>query len=511
MRVSKPKEPLVEENMDEVDEDIEDVEDTLEGLEKPSSERIIGAVIVGILFSALFCFIVYGLYMKWIKYPPEQEINQSLTGLYCLENYENSLVNLESIGSDSYIAQEVTYANEDDDKLSFYKKVLGTIKYTPNTVKGKNIYGNDLMDSATDTVKYVQSTVSEGEEVTLTYVDYRKITPDETLIEGLMSDNDLKLGDVDYQNKLVDVFCQYMNKIKDLPTRDISYTPSIKSLGKGKGFEVTEDEDIYIDKLLFSSDDFYDLLDRFSVVAGKVSSGSEIVPTDDWTAWDGLSREEKSTVAEPTKYNYKDVVSREWCGTYYLQNEHTITDENGNSVKDKVIPQLGDGTFENPASTKTPVLTSVIVDGVEYPIKVEMLEYGVSEDAIKWFQTKDERNRGIDISSEVQYMYAVFRVTNLSNTKLTIRDNASLCDKDANLAPRTGTLYGITDSVTLEPDESGNIETWSQSVELNKKYLIWGADFARKVQPVWFRVLAGNIEDTSDDKGVTINKTRTGE
>ena len=62
--------------------------------------------------------------------------------------------------------------------------------------------------------------------------------------------------------------------------------------------------------------------------------------------------------------------------------------------------------------------------------------------------------------------------------------------------------------MTLEPDEAGIIETWGSSTELNTKYLIWGSDFSREEPVVWFRVLAGNVDDPSEDKGVTLNKSR---
>ena len=65
--------------------------------------------------------------------------------------------------------------------------------------------------------------------------------------------------------------------------------------------------------------------------------------------------------------------------------------------------------------------------------------------------------------------------------------------------------------ITLKPDETAVIESWSRSTELNKRYVIWGSDFKRRVEPVWFRVLAGDIDDPSEDKGVLLNKTRHGE
>ena len=97
----------------------------------------------------------------------------------------------------------------------------------------------------------------------------------------------------------------------------------------------------------------------------------------------------------------------------------------------------------------------------------------------------------------------------MSNKKLTIKDNSTLCDRNANITSRTGKLYSIKSSITLEPDKSGRIESWSRSTELNKQYLIWGKDFDRRLSPVWFRVLAGDIDNPDESKGVTLNTTRT--
>ena len=97
----------------------------------------------------------------------------------------------------------------------------------------------------------------------------------------------------------------------------------------------------------------------------------------------------------------------------------------------------------------------------------------------------------------------------MSDTTITISDNSSLSDRNTNLSSKTGTIFGLIDEVKLKPDEVGYIETWGRSTELYKKYFIWGADFDKRIEPVWFRVLSGDLEDTSFDKGVhIINRSR---
>lgn len=538
-------------------------------LPKLSGGRIFLMVLVGILSSGVLGLTVYGLYMNQIKYPSQMEIDDTSTGSYCLRNWEQTIKNLDNgianfMGTDtSYLQQEVEYANDNEDKIAFLKRVVGTVEYTPQQTEAFNKYGNLMIDRNGEVV-YMDSDVKVGEEITLSYVDYSKIKLDKKEIQALMEESKLKVGDVDYSVKLVDVFCKYINSLEELPIKkDDKYIPNM-ALGKGNKYVVTKDEDIFIDKLLFSSEDFYELLEEFSLIAGGSGEENpewtewnkksdeekkkekepqktldELQPTAEWVTWNNLERDEQKKQEEPPKYDPKCIIDKTWCGTYYLQNEYTEVDANGNVINVAVGAMKGDGTLEDPASLNTDVLTYAIVDEVtkegtesaeesvqgeevpeegqeevnkdgttSKPIKVRMTEFGVSKDAIDWFESKDVRNRGIDLNSEVQYCYYIFEVTNMSDTELTIKDNSSLCDINANLHSRTGEIFGLTDTVTLKPDETGIIESWGMSTSLNQQYVIWGADFERREEPVWFRVLMGDLEDDSEDKGVYLNKTR---
>ena len=513
-------------------------------LGKPSAGRIVGTVFTGMLFSAVLSVGVIGLYTNFIRYPAQMEVVDETTGTYCLTKWEKSIANLEDgekEREDWYLHQEIAYANDDKARLDFLKKVASTVDYQPEQVEAQNVYGNTMVNR-NDEVVYMDSTVGTGEEVSLRFINYDRVKIDREKVQELMEEADLKRGDVDYPNKLIDVFCKYIASLDedDIPIKTIKRTPEM--VPQGNGYAITEDEDIYIDKLLFSSEELYDLMDRFSAVAGSLGEKNpeweewnklseeekkkqkepseeleEMSPTEEWLKWDELSYSEKKETEEPDKYNWKDVMAKDWCGAYYLQNEYTYIDENGKEVKGKISAEVGDGTIEDPAGLNTNVLTKIDVEETDkdgnmvvnqYPIKVKMVEYGVSQDAITWFEGKDLRNRGIDIESEVQYCYYVFEITNMSDKDLTIYDNSSLADKNANNLSRTGTMYGLQDTVILKPDQTGKIETWSRSTELNKRYVIWGRDFGKEEQRVWFRVLAGNIDDPSEDKGVYINNSR---
>lgn len=513
-------------NFNDIDDFFSEPKNEKVELDKPSTGRIVGSVFMGLFISSIISLVIFVLYMNWIKYPPEESISRESTGMYCLENWVDSLVSMESLGEESYIAQEVVYANGNENRVNFYTKMLGTISYSPDEVEVNNIYGNTMIDRKTKKVVVRESTIKENEEVTFSYIDYDSIEFDKTAeaeIKKLMKESKVKYGCADYNNKMVDIFCKYMLSLDldELPIKSIKRVPNMKLVKQEnedgtvlESYYMTDDEDVYIDQLLFSSKEFYDLLDRFSVTAAN-ASGKELKPTEKWSKWNTLNEENKSKTDEPTKYNVKKIVNRQWCGVYYLKNDAVVYDENGNIISKGIIADLGDGSLENPAAIGTSILTSVIKKNskgkyTKYPIRVRMVEYGVSEDAISWFESINEKNRGIDISSEVQFCYYKFEVTNLSNKTLTIKDNSALCDSSAMLSARTGTIFGVKDKIKLKPDETGIIESWNKSTELNKKYVVWGADFERQESLVWFRVLAGDLEDTSENKGVTLNETRNG-
>lgn len=459
-----------------------------------------------------------------------------ITGLSALKNYESSIEDLNGVGEDSYISQEIEYANSDKTKISFYKMVFDTVKYEslPVKITEKTLNGSKTI--------YEKSQVGKGEPVLMSIIDYSRIPIEKDKIKNIMDRYKLRYSTVDYSNLLVDVFCEYMLSLegKDIPVKTIKRVPYLNKDSNGN-LSVSENEDIYLDKLLLSSKDFYDLLDRFSVVASSIGNVTkewedwnskseeekkkleepkkeldEIKVSEEWLKWNSLPNEDKLLSAEPSKYNIKMLMSKDWCGSYYLQNEYYVLDKNGNKVKKAVSAEIGDGSKENPAGLNTDVVTCIVrekdVDGkkevIKLPINVRMIGFGVSEEAIKWFEKQDTRNRGIDVTSELQYCYYEFEVTNLSSEDLVIYDNSCLSDGNANVSSRTGDMFGMTYEVKLKPDETGVIKTWGRSTELNKRYVIWGKDFARREEPVWFRVLAGDLEDSSLDKGVNINNSR---
>ena len=190
----------------------------LGSLGKPGLGGIMLSVLYGILFCIVFSVIVGSIYMRYIKYPDREEIKYEESGLYCLENWVSDISELKG---GEYISKEVEYANGNEDRVAFYKNILSTVGYTPGKTTVKNVYGNDYINKETGEVEYMDSLVSEGEEVTLSYVDYTKIEFDEDIVKDLMDEANLRVGDADYSNLLINVFCRYINQLSTLPTKSV--------------------------------------------------------------------------------------------------------------------------------------------------------------------------------------------------------------------------------------------------------------------------------------------------
>lgn len=512
-------------------------------LSRMSASRVVLMVLAGIISCMVISLLAYRVYYNEIRYPVAEVRDIESSGLGALNRWTTAIQTVDNdeiseiTGSDSYIAKEIEYANGNEDRVEFIKRVVGTVSYVPDTVGALNKYGNPLLDKE-DNLLEVESLVNSlEEEVTLNYIDYSKISLDKEKIKEIMDNLDVTPEDVDYSNRLVSVFCRYISELEEIPVKSERRIPSM--IKTKEGYSVTGDEDIYLDKVLFSSEELYDFMVEFSLIASGGSTNPEwekwnelsdeekkktkepskvldkLQPTQEWSDWNNKDNKTDEDI-EPSKYDAKKIMNRLWCGSYYLLNENSENTEDGKVVVKPISADVGDGTFKNPAGMNTEILTVVFVDEevdgeiqrVTKPIKVKLVDYRVSQDALDYFETKDERNRGFDIKSEIQYVSYSFEVTNLSDEVLTISDDSSLSDDLANMSSRTGKVFGLIDEVVLDPDETKVIESWSNSTELNTKYLVWGKNFKREAPVVWFRVLAGNIDDPSEDKGVALNRSR---
>ena len=484
-----------------------------ESKKKLTAGRIILAVIIALVVGFGIFLIAGAWYKENIRYPAQEEIIYQNTGRYAIDRFYEGVVQLNSIVDNSYLNNEVKYANGNADRIAFMRRVAKSVSIGYSKVVAKNIYGNDMINPKDDSVVKCLQNADPGEEVTLNYIDYDAIDFDKDVISAMLEVNGLKSSDLQYQDKLTDMFCEYIYSLDSVPVKSVPHSvaleensnyvaPSKESKGNNK-YIVMDSEDQYLDQLLFSSNELYNCFERFDTVVWEAIGNGELKPSTEWVSWSELSDAKKADTPEPLKYG-KYGIPHIWCGAYFLKNEYRPTP--GSNVG--ITPMVGDGSFDNPAGLNTPVLTKWLSKEEgnikQYDIRVELVEFGVSQDALNYFQSKDIQNRGYDVTATLQYFYAVFHITNLSDATLTITDDSALCDSNANASNRTGTIYGMTDTVTLQPGAEGYIETWGRSMELPKKYVIWGKSFERLLNPVWFRVLAGNIDDTSENKGVYV-------
>lgn len=216
------------------------------------------------------------------------------------------------------------------------------------------------------------------------------------------------------------------------------------------------------------------------------------VQLDDGTQVEGIPVSDDAEELKEHKENVltdlvKDrwVIDKTWVGTYRLLSGDV-----------KVVPQKGDGSFDDPATVGTRLVYTqkgTDKDGkpIDNPLSVTLSEFRVGGDAISWYETKDARNRGFDVRSNSIQVGLVFTVTNLGGAEVTFGDDSTLSDNSGNPTYRTGTVYGLKDSVTLKPGETGKIETWTAATAITEKYIIWGKSYMqdKTKNPLYFRVL----------------------
>lgn len=220
--------------------------------------------------------------------------------------------------------------------------------------------------------------------------------------------------------------------------------------------------------------------------------GKAGVQLDDGTQVEGIPVSDDAEELKEHKDNVltdfvKDrwVIDKTWVGTYRLLSGDV-----------KVVPQKGDGSFDDPATVGTRLVYTqkgTDKDGkpIDNPLSVTLSEFRVGGDAISWYETKDARNRGFDVRSNSIQVGLVFTVTNLGGAEVTFGDDSTLSDNSGNPTYRTGTVYGLKDSVTLKPGETGKIETWTAATAITEKYIIWGKSYMqdKTKNPLYFRVL----------------------
>lgn len=172
-------------------------------------------------------------------------------------------------------------------------------------------------------------------------------------------------------------------------------------------------------------------------------------------------------------------------GVHFIQTAYT-------GVGDRVF-RVGDGSVTSPAGIGTPIITKALCsDGKYHDVEVALIGYWIGEDAINYSEQFSSRNRGFTTKSVVKLITFELTIKNLESEDITLDSEMTLCDKNANISSRTGTLYDFkNEGIVIRPGETVTVNDWASSTELEQKYVGWGKSFGRQYSMVYFDCLAG--------------------
>jgi hypothetical protein len=465
-------------------------------------------------------------YYTAVYSPPAIEVDYNLTGKKPLDVFEKALAqsNISELNSllssgDSWISKEFEYANGSDMRDKFIKTVLNNVEFQYPEVQAQNKRG--LMYDKAGNPILTESNMLNGENLIVSHIDYNALAT--TFQEK--SDDILRLvatkgyqpTDYLYKDEMVNCMIEFILSLKDLPTKSSEVEVSlvndpIESTDKKGRVSYTDnyvlENDISLDKLLFSSDDFHRMCDSFAMVISgwkpnivqQEQDNPAYAEYQRGIADGSISANTKApdkkimvNVVQGDSFPTEQIVPYTWIGSYYLQNEY--------SMDNPILPQSGNGTFDRPAGLGTYIVTKAIdTSGTAHDVLLTLTKFITEQKAIDYLASFDEQNRGISNTANVKMLCAEFEVKNLDSVPITITEDMVLCDRNAQASSKTGNIYGLTETITLEPNETKTIQSWFASTDLNRKYMVWGRSFGRSYPVVWFDVLANQQEEVDKDK-----------
>lgn len=545
-QVVKPKEEQVEEGSKEPS--LENKKDIKKGKNKNPKTKKNKGIIVGVLLGTLVIVGVSGGYITYNKKQMERlrlsqtpvEIDYSTSGkrayerlLSTLKEYDayevDKVVGVED--GDSYLAQEWAYTNNNEVRQKFVRSVCANLEFIYPQEQSVSVTGELLSEM-------VDSPLNNGESIKVRHIDYKKLSAtieeNREEVRQLYLDSGYLPTDYDYKEKMIDLMLDYILTRGNFPLVETELALDIQS-----GSEPFVVNDMELDKLLFSSEDFHTMCDTFSIIATDYKT-SEIVENSEFAEWLELFNE--YYVADNGVYTegvslWKPVYKTDESGNQELDESgnpileyHIIKDRNGNDwkqpsgeieqeieyEKESIIPypflgayycqneyegtyspeiKVGDGTLELPAGLHTPVITKCLgTDGVYHDIKVAIKGYWLGQDAIDYAIRFSEKNRGFDENSVVKLITYEVEVENLESEPFTFTSDMFLADRNSNKSTRSGTMYGFTKEITVNAGEKVILNDWATSTELEQKYVCWGSSFERQFPVVFFKLLAGEGE-----------------
>lgn len=174
-----------------------------------------------------------------------------------------------------------------------------------------------------------------------------------------------------------------------------------------------------------------------------------------------------------------------WIGQNFIQNVYQ-------GLGDTRV-RVGDGSREYPAGIGTTLITKALCnDGKFHDVRVALVGYWTDQHAIDYAEKFSTKNRGFTTSSVVQLICYEVSIENLEDEAITFEaSEMTLADRNTNISSRTGTMYGFSETVTIQPGETIIINDWATSTELSQKYVCWGKNFGRQFSILFFDALAG--------------------
>ena len=470
-----------------------------------------------------------GLYWYSTEYvPPMEIVNFEESGQRPLVDLEKALNSgnmekvLKIVGEDSWLAQEIEYANGNESRLDFIKLVTSKTKFDFPLVQAHNKRGL-MYDKAGNPIQ-TESDMTDGSKTIVTHLDYSalavKMQEDSDEILKMLAEKGYKSTDYTYKDEMIDLMIEYIMSLRDLPVTETQVDiplvnrPIEETVKKGRKERTTTTDnyviadDVELDKLLFSSDDFHKMCDSFSqVISGwkpTITQQEQDNPeyakyqrgiADGTISADTPAPDKKImvNVVVGDSFPSEEIVPYTWIGSYYCQNEY----KNGKEV---ILPQVGNGTIERPAGVGTTLVTKAIgTDGTAHDVKLTLKSAYRDQDAINYLAKFSEQNRGFNTAGNMKLMCFEYTVENLESAPITINSDFFLSDSNADGVSRTGNMFGLTDSATIQPGEVKTMQDWVCSADIEKKYVVWGKSYSRNYPYVWFKLLAGDSDAKTDD------------
>lgn len=441
------------------------------------------------LLSFLFSFLVFGLigysilYNQFL-YPDKEVIRWKETKYYAVEQ---AVKGFKEMKYDKQV--NIKEFNKDNEEaLGVLNKITSVINFEVPKVDALNKYGQ-LYKKPDGSGEKVNSTLSDGDVIKLTVPDFDKIKPTKEELKKLI---DFNSDDELYGKKLEGVFLKYLSELKEIPTKVVEFTPEYEQ--KNNEFVLNQKSLDNLIKLFYEDEAFDSLLKRFAETAifgeanpdlkyweDKLKEFPNAKPDDiigkdtvrsEWLYWNSLKDKEK--FKEPTKKL-----------TYFYMNPKFLISTDSKS---------GNGSFDFKASFDVPMRSYFESDkGVKIPIQITLKESYKGEDAIRFLEKADTRNRGLQSSSKLVFYVVKYELVNLSvNQVISAKgiESFAMSDKNGNLSARTGRMFGIeelsTKKLVIGAGEKKELVYWIAIPDLDAKELAWGANFKDKKDIIWF-------------------------